>query len=219
MSWGSRASTSNYVMNHIGSFAAAQEGTARALFLGGVPWRFPTLRFAFLEGGVHWARALYSDLIGHWTKRNREAIAHYDPANLDRTQFERLLERYGNDAMQRHRDRLDEALAFLSDRETDPATTDDFARCAIERPEDIRDVFTRRFYFGCEADDPLNAGAFDSRLNPLGARLPAFFSSDIGHWDVPEMSAVLGEAYEMVDDGFFTADDFRDFVFANPVSL
>ena len=219
MGWGTRASTSNYVANHIGSFGAAQEGTCRALFMGGVPWRFPKLRFAFLEGGVNWARGLFSDLLGHWAKRNTEFLPHYDPANLDRAEFARLLDEYGTDAMRAHRDRLDEALCFLSDPETDPATIDDFARCPISKPEDIRDVFVHRFHFGCEADDPMNAGAFDTRLNPMGARLRAFFSSDIGHWDVPDMSDVLTEAYEMVERGYFDAEDFRDFVFSNPVSL
>lgn len=219
MGWGMRASTSNYVANHVGSFAAAQEGTCRALFMGGVPWRFPSLRFAFLEGGVNWARGLFSDLLGHWSKRNKDFMPHYDPANLDRAEFTKLLDEYGSDAMKAHRDQLDEALCFLSDPETDPSTIDDFSRCPIEKPEDIRDVFVHRFHFGCEADDPMNAGAFDTRLNPMGARLKAFFSSDIGHWDVPDMSGVLGEAYEMVDDGYFEREDFRDFVFANPVSL
>ncbi len=219
MGWGTRASTSNYVANHVGSFAAAQEGICRALFMGGVPWRFPELRFAFLEGGVNWARGLYSDLLGHWSKRNKNFMPHYDPANLDRKEFAKLLDRYGSESMRGHKERLDEALCFLSDPETDPALLDDFARCPVESVDDIRDVFVHKFHFGCEADDPMNAGAFDTRLNPLGARLRAFFSSDIGHWDVPDMSSVLGEAYEMVEKGFFDTEDFRDFVFSNPLSL
>ena len=85
--------------------------------------------------------------------------------------------------------------------------------------EDIRDVFVRNFHFGCEADDPANAGAFDSRHNPLGARLPAIFSSDIGHWDVLEMRGVLHEAWELVEDGLLTRDDFRDFTFGNAARM
>ena len=43
--------------------------------------RFPDLNFAFLEGGVAWAAALYADLIGHWEKRNLAALRrHLDPA-------------------------------------------------------------------------------------------------------------------------------------------
>jgi NAD(P)-dependent dehydrogenase (short-subunit alcohol dehydrogenase family) len=43
------------------------------------------------------------------------------------------------------------------------------------------------FFFGCEADDRVNAWAFNRRANPLGARLNAIFGSDIGHFDVPDM--------------------------------
>ncbi len=68
--WGSRTSRTNYVYNHLGNFAAAQEAICRSLIMGGVTTRFPDLRFAFLEGGVTWAAQLYSDLIGHWEKRN-----------------------------------------------------------------------------------------------------------------------------------------------------
>jgi hypothetical protein len=57
------------------------------------------------------------------------------------------------------------------------------------------------------------------KLNPFGARLPAIFASDIGHWDVPDFRHVLPEAYELVGDGLFSEEDFKAFVFSNPVSL
>jgi hypothetical protein len=61
--------------------------------------------------------------------------------------------------------------------------------------------------------------AFDERLNPLGARLPALFASDIGHWDVPDFRKVLEEAWELVEHGLLDAEGFRHFTFANPVRL
>ncbi|MBV8056252.1 MAG: amidohydrolase, partial [Deltaproteobacteria bacterium] len=76
-----------------------------------------------------------------------------------------------------------------------------------------------QFYFGCEADDPTNAWAFNRKANPFGARLGAVFGSDIGHFDVPDMTQVLPEAYELVEDGLISEDDFRDFVFTNPIKL
>jgi hypothetical protein len=100
-----------------------------------------------------------------------------------------------------------------------PEMLDEFRHCGIERPEDLRELFETRFYFGCEADDPLNAWAFDSRVNPQGARLRAVFSSDIGHWDVPDMTHVVGEAFELVERGLLSERDFRDFTFAHPVEL
>jgi predicted TIM-barrel fold metal-dependent hydrolase len=50
MGWSSRRSISNYTFNHIGHFASASEALAKSLFLGGVTRRFPTLKFAFIEG-------------------------------------------------------------------------------------------------------------------------------------------------------------------------
>ena len=76
----------------------------------------------------------------------------------------------------------------------DPATLDEFAPCEIEQEADIGDLFVPRFFFGCEADDPLTGAAFNTKLNPFGARLRAMFGSDVAHWDVPDMTEVLEEA-------------------------
>lgn len=65
----------------------------------------------------------------------------------------------------------------------------------------------------------MNAYAFNRKVNPFGARLKAIFSSDIGHWDVLDMREVVEEAYELVEKGCITAEDFQDFVCTNPVSL
>ena len=54
--------------------AAGQQALAKSLFLGGVTRRFPSLNFAFLEGGVAWAAALLADIVGHWEKRNPAAL-------------------------------------------------------------------------------------------------------------------------------------------------
>jgi hypothetical protein len=89
----------------------------------------------------------------------------------------------------------------------------------VTKPADIPGLFIPNFYFGCEADDPINALAFDAKRNPYGARLRAVFSSDIGHWDVPDMREVAEEAHELADDGVITEEDFRDFVFTNPARL
>jgi predicted TIM-barrel fold metal-dependent hydrolase len=211
-----RNSPSNFCYNHIGHFASAGHAVCKALFFGGVTRRFPDLNFAFLEGGVGWACMLYADLLGHWEKRNRQAIERTNPSRLDRAALLDLARKYG-------REPAIEAIARGDGLDTDPGLTggvedvDDYFRCRIEREEDIRDLFVPRFYFGCEADDPINAWAFHRGANPLGARLNALFSSDIGHFDVPDMAAVVPEAYELVEHGLITDGDFRDFVFANAV--
>ena len=63
----------------------------------------------------------------------------------------------------------------------------------------------------------MNAVAF-SKFNPFGARINAIYSSDIGHFDVPDMVQVLPEAYELVSTGFLTFDDFTT-TFGNAVRL
>ncbi|MDJ0850929.1 MAG: amidohydrolase family protein, partial [Myxococcota bacterium] len=95
MGIGFRRSISNYMHNHIGHFAAAGEALAKSLFLGGVTRRFPGLRVGMLEGGVHWAVALYADLIARWEKRNIDAVQRYDPRRIDGKLFGELLEKYG----------------------------------------------------------------------------------------------------------------------------
>ena len=177
------------------------------------------IKFGFLEGGVGWAANLYSDLLGHWEKRGKHHIHHYDPNAIDREAFAGLFAKYADPRTQRHAGEIDRALGLLSDPDEDANLLDEFAACEIESAEDLRDLFAKPFYFGCEADDPMNARAFDTKANPLGAKFKAVFSSDIGHWDVPDMRGVLGEAWERVDDGHITERNFREFVFDNPVSM
>jgi len=219
MGWGSRTSTTNYVYNHIGNFAAAGEATARALLFGGVPKRHPRLRFAFQEGGVALGSSLLADVLGHWSKRNRDAVRNYDPALLDRAELGALFEEFGTGVLSRAGDRLDYGLGMLSDPEDDPAVIDEFSASGIERADDLIEIFTRQFHFGCEADDPMNALAFDRRIHPGGSTLRAVFASDIGHWDVPDAREVLPEAWELVEDGLLGEEDFRAFTFDNAVSL
>jgi len=220
MGWGSRTSISSYMYNHIGHFASAGEALCKALFFGGVTRRFPTLKFAFLECGVNWACSLYADLIGHWEKRNGKAMENYNPANLNRELLVDLYRRYGGKMVEGKLDQLQQASSgMLAGTKEDPATIDDWWRCGIEKPEDIKELFVPNFYFGCEADDPMNASAFNTTVNPFGAKLKAIFSSDIGHWDVPDMTEVTEEAYELVEEGKITEENFREFVFVNPTKL
>jgi predicted TIM-barrel fold metal-dependent hydrolase len=213
-----RNSPSNFCFNHIGHFASAGHAVAKALFFGGVTRRFPDLNFAFLEGGVGWACMLYADLVGHWEKRNRQALEKTNPANLDRARLLELARQYGSETVAAAVGRGDGLEGDSNSTLTGGIEDlDDYFRCKIGRKEDIRDLFVPRFYFGCEADDPVNAWAFKRQANPMGARLNALFSSDIGHFDVPDMAAVVPEAYELVEHGLLDDDDFRDFMFTNAV--
>ena len=161
---------------------------AKSLFLGGVTRRFPGMNFVFLEGGVAWAAALYSDLVGHWEKRNLAALRrNLDPALIDRALMLEMMVRFASDAPR--------LAPELTRRPVEPEDMlDEWAACGIERAEDIKTLFADRFYFGCEADDPLTSLAFNTSVNPFGAELKAMMGSDIAHWDVPDMTEVLEEA-------------------------
>jgi len=210
-------SVSNYVYNHIGGLAHAHEALCKSLLLGGVTRRFPALRVAFLEAGVGWACVLLADLVGHWEKRNAQALRdHLDPARLDVDLLVEFIGQYGTPDVQA---RVDAVRAWLTTPEPVPAELDDFAAAAIADAREIVERFVPNFYFGCEGDDPGVSWAFNTRTNPFGAQLRAMFGSDISHWDVPDMAQSMAEAYEQVEDGRMSAVDFRDFTFTNVVRL
>ena len=219
MGWGSRLSRKSYLYNHLGHFSAAGEAICRSLFLAGVPKRFPRLRFAFLEGGVAWGLSLFSSILGVWEKRNGKAIDQLDPANLDRELFSKLLREHGPSPISDRLDRIEQGFALLNDPEDPGGDRNEFAESGVTGPEDIEEIFTKHFYFGCEADDPMNALAFSTKINPRGAELRAMFASDIGHWDVQDFREVLPEAWELVEDGALDEKQFRAFTCDNVARL
>lgn len=212
---GSFKSISSYVYNHIGSFAEANHAFCKAVFLGGVAKRFPDLRFGFLEGGVGWALSLLSDTIEHWEKRNRHAIGNYDPKALDVDALADYFREFGGDLIKGREDSFTDYLAELRADFENPDELDEFAACGCESLADIRAQFTN-FFFGCEADDKINSFAFQG---PKDRHLNAMFSSDISHWDVPDIRECVSEAYELVENGHMSEENFEDFMFVNPARL
>ena len=209
-------SATSYVYNHIGGLAASHESLCKSLFLSGVTHRFPTLRFGFLEGGVAWACSLLGDLAGHWQKRNAESIRSLDPDLLDVDALLALFDRYGDD---RVRAGLTELRAYFERPSARPEQLDEFAAAALDSVSTLRDRFVPNFYFGCEADDRLVAWAFAEHINAAGARLRPIFGSDISHWDVPDMTEPVEEAYELVEEGVIGEGEFRELTFLNPARL
>ncbi len=226
MGWPDRSSPTNFVANHLGHFAQSHHLFARSLLLGGVTQRFPDLRFGFLEGGVGWACGLLADLKEHWEKRNRTFLeANLKPTNLDRAELRRQLESYAkvekrfagkiDDILEKNLDQLecDITPEALVDRDRD---SDDFSLVKIGDADELRRLFRKNFYFGCEADDPMTAVAFDPRMK---MHLKPVLGSDISHFDVTDATEVVAEAYELVEAGLLTAENFRDFTFSNAVGL
>jgi predicted TIM-barrel fold metal-dependent hydrolase len=215
---GLRNSPSNFVYNHVGHFAAAGHAVAKGIFLGGVTRRFPDLNFAFLEGGVGWGCQLFGDLIEHWERRGAPALKRMHPDKLDRKLLMDLVEKHGYDDIAQVLKKNDGWPSKDAHLTGNREELDDFAACKITRKEDWVDLYAKPYYFGCEADDRMNATAF-GKGNPFGSKLNAIYSSDIGHFDVIDFRDPLPEAFELVEDGHITEDDFRSFVFTNPVRL
>jgi predicted TIM-barrel fold metal-dependent hydrolase len=221
--WTGRSSISNYMFNHINHFADASEALAKALFFGGVTRRFPKLRVGFLEAGAAWGAGVYSHLIDRYHKRSRDAVQNYNPDLVNGELLERLYEDYGADVTRgrKHsREELVEKAFGVSigrlGRELSANEIDDFALAGIEKVEDIRDRFVPNFFFGTESDDQTVVTAFNAELNPLGVKLNAFWSSDSGHWDVPDLTETLAESWQLVERGLLSEQDFKAFVFGNP---
>jgi len=217
--WGARRSISNYIYNHIGNFAASAEAVCKSLFMGGVPKRFPELKFGFLEGGMAWARSLYSELIGHYEKRNAEAVRSFDPSTIDPVALRKYAVQYGGKTAAGREDQIVEAMVTGLSGGIDLAMVDEWAQSGVRSAADIRDIFISQFYFGCEGDDPLNALAFDPMGTAFDAKLLALYGSDIGHWDVPDMRECAEEAYELVEHGLIKPEELREFLFVNPVKF
>ena len=61
--------------------------------------------------------------------------------------------------------------------------------------------------------------AFNDKANPLGVKVNAIYSSDVGHWDVPDLTEVLAESHALVEEGVISESDFKAWVFDNPYKL
>ena len=214
--YGTRAQVANYSFNHIGVLGQGGESICKALFMGGVTQRFPDLNFAFLEGGVGWALSLYADLISHWERRRAGRIDDYNPASLDLDRFMRLVEIHGDERVLA---KLGAVRDIFARRQPDVDAPDNFAAVPMMHPEEFVSLFAEPFFFGCEAEDPVTAHAFNRQTNPYGVVLRAIYGSDNGHWDVADMAAGVADAWDLVERGSITAADFCDFTFTHPAQL
>ena len=212
-------SVTNYSFNHVGGFASRMHALCKSLFMAGATRRFARLGFAFLECGVGWASILLADLVEHWEKRNGKAIDSLDPENIDWTELERYVREYGSELLTGRED-LDmaSALRAIPAAGVPPTDRDDWRFLDVSSAEELATAFALNLYFGCEADDRTTAFAF-SPANAHRVRLRPVFSSDLSHWDVPEMAGVLPEAFELVEEGLLSEQDFSEFVFENPARL
>ncbi len=214
-----RRSPTNSMFNHIGGHAYQQGELCRSLVMGGVATRFPNLSFGFLECGAGWACDLLHSLAEHWEKRNLEGLKNYDPECTDRARLRELLLEYGGpEFVAETAAESERVYAERIARDDSMANRDEWALTGVNDEADFARMF-ENFYFGCEADDPSVHRALDARANPFRARLKPVFSSDIGHWDVPDIKTVLLESHKLADKGLISEADYRDFVFTYPAQL
>src|SRR6185369_13935855 len=74
-------------------------------------------------------------------------------------------------------------------------------------------------YFGCEADDPVNAWASTRASTRMASRsTPSSVPTSVTGMS-RNMREVVAESYELVEHGLFSAANYRAFVFGNIVDL
>ncbi len=219
--WSNHRSPTSYVFNHTGFFMTANYAFCKAVTLGGVPNRFPELRFGFLEGGIAYACSLFGDLREQHKLRSLDALERtLKPTNLDATELRELWSKHAHPRMagsfEAVLQSINPGLPLYTAEElvAKDDNWDDFA--AVPKREDITRFFTENYFFGVEAQDKTMTYAFDGRI---GARLNPVLGSDIGHYDVTDCTAVLPECYELVEDGLLSESDFYDLTFRNPIRL
>jgi len=218
--WMDRSSINNFVYNHVGHFAESNHAFARAVFLGGLVRRYPSLNFGFMEGGISWACQMCLDMIEHWEKRRREGLQY--PSATSVAEMHQYIDKYGDQKLKANADALMNSLdvfrpeCSIEELSRPEHVTDDFEASGINSKDDVRAVFSGNFYFGCEADDRATMWAFDPRM---GVRLRPVFSSDFTHFDVPSFADVIPEAFELVEKGFINEQDFKEFTFSNAANL
>ena len=120
--------------------------------------------------------------------RSVEALELLNPKNLNKDAVDDLMHEYGGE---RFKGRLDKVVQLFPDpsEPIEPENYNDYRHTGAKTKADLGPLF-QNFYFGCEADDKINAWAFNTKVNRFGMTLKAFFGSDIGHMDAPDFTRV-----------------------------
>ena len=93
-------------------------------------------------------------------------------------------------------------------------------RASIETADDLRDRFVARFYFGCEADDPMNVVGVQHAVVTHSACASRRCSDPTsGTGTCPTSPACSRKRTSSSTTGSSPKHDFRDFAFTNPARL
>ncbi len=207
-----QSSTRLHVQPHR-HFAASADAFAKALFFGGVATRFPTLNFAFMECGVSWGVQLLCDLISRWEKRGGAASSCSILAGGPRRSGASCC--CATEATPSPTPPCADAMRGQSDNP--PLEVDDFRACGVSRPRTSSPSSTGSTS-AARPTKPPSPGR-SPRRQSLWCRATAVLGSDLGHWDVTDMRAVLPEAYELVENGQLSPDQFQAFACDNAIRL
>ena len=161
-------------------------------------------------------------LIGHLEKRGpARASRSLDPRALDRDADARALRALRAEALRaRTLDELDAALAVLSDPGRGPGGARRVRALGCRAARTTSAPSSTASTSAARPTIRWCTTAFDAgREHARAARLRAILGSDIGHWDVPDVTRVLPEAWELVERGRLSEAQLRAFLFENPVSL
>src|SRR5262249_48598287 len=141
------------------------------------------------------------------------------PERTDKKKMGELFRQYGGAVLAGKADKVAKGEGFMMEPLEDRTKGDDFAACGGSFAGELGRQFVGRFYFGCGGEGRMTAVAFDGRFNHVGAQLNAMFSSDLGHWDVSDMSEVLVHTHQLLDEGMLNPADFKKFVFGNAARM
>ena len=213
MGFSDRASSSNYMFNHCGHFAASGRSAGEVAVLRGRHQPLPPIARRIARRGVAVGVRLYGDLVARWKKRGGAQHGPAQPRQHRPGPLCRVDRDYGSDlarfAPTNRRRRW--APAATRTRRLRP-------QWSAHRRRNSRPVL-QQLLLGLRGRRSARRDRLRSAGQPLGARVPAIMGSDIGHWDVPDFSEPLEEAWELVEHGLLDEEQFRDFVFTNQVKL
>ena len=113
-----------------------------------------------------WACALFSSLVGHWEKRNRDAIVELDPDRLDVDALLAYFTEYGDDDGARAASTSSGSTSPA--RAPRPAQVDEFAAVGIDRAEDLRARFEPQLLLRLRGRRPAGGVGVPRRRQPAG---------------------------------------------------
>jgi hypothetical protein len=189
------------------------------VFLGGVVRRHPTLNFGFMEGGVSWACQMCGDLIEHWEKRRGPDCRSRGDRYRRAAAADRALRR---SRLKAHADAIMQNLdAFrpecsLEELSRSRARLGRFRSGGRQLEGRRARRLLRQLLLRLRGGRPCHR---DGVRSPHGRPAAAGLQLDFTHFDVPDFKDVIPEAFEAVERGYMTEQDFREFTFTNAASL